>query len=74
MHKGQGLFISEMAESLGTMIKLNSFNYSIWKSMMEDLLYCKDLYLPLGGDIAKPQDKFDVNWTILHRKIVGYIR
>ena len=26
------------------MIKLNSMNYSTWKPMMEDLLYCKDLY------------------------------
>ena len=26
------------------MIKLNSMNYSTWKLMMEDLLYCKDLY------------------------------
>ena len=50
-----------MAESSGTMIKLNSSNYAIWKSMMEDLLYCKDLYLPLGGDTAKPQDKSDVD-------------
>jgi hypothetical protein len=25
------------------MIKLDSFNYSLWKPMMEDILYCKDL-------------------------------
>ena len=42
--------------------------------MMEDLLYCKDLYLPLRGDVAKPQEKSDVDWSILHRKTVGYIR
>ena len=26
------------------MIKLDASNYSVWKPMMEDLLYCKDLY------------------------------
>ena len=26
------------------MIKLNLMNYSTWKRMMKDLLYCKDLY------------------------------
>ena len=29
------------------MIKLNSMNYSTWKHMMEDFLYCKDLYKPI---------------------------
>ena len=29
------------------MIKLNSLNYSNWKHMMEDLLYCKYLYKPI---------------------------
>ena len=27
-----------------SMIKLIARNYSIWKSMMEDLVYCKELY------------------------------
>ena len=29
------------------MIKLNSSNYSTWRRLMEDLLYCKDLYKPI---------------------------
>jgi hypothetical protein len=29
------------------MIKLDSSNYSLWKPMMEDILYCKDLYQPI---------------------------
>ena len=34
-----------MENSISTlMIKLVASNYSIWKPMMEDLLYCKDLY------------------------------
>jgi hypothetical protein len=26
------------------MIKLDSSDYSLWKTMMEDILYCKNLY------------------------------
>ena len=29
--------------------KFNSQNYQLWKMQMEDYLYQKDLYLPLGG-------------------------
>ena len=32
-------------------IKLNSLNYSTWKRMMEDLLYCKDLYKPFLDEV-----------------------
>ena len=28
--------------------KFNSQNYQLWKMQMEDYLYQKDLYLPLG--------------------------
>ncbi|PKI65433.1 hypothetical protein CRG98_014172 [Punica granatum] len=48
-----------MDESIGSMFKLNATNYSIWKSQMEDLLFCKDLYNPIEGDSAKPKDKDD---------------
>ena len=37
----------------GPMIKLTTTNYSLWKSMMEDLLNCKDLYDPIEGDNVK---------------------
>ena len=37
-----------MAESYsGLMINLTTTNYSLWKSMMEDLLNCKDLMILL---------------------------
>ena len=29
-----------------SMIKLNSMNYSAWKRMTEDFLYCKDFVTP----------------------------
>jgi hypothetical protein len=32
--------------------KFNDQNYQLWKMQMEDYLYQKDLFLPLGG-IAK---------------------
>ena len=40
------------------MIKLNSMNYSTSKRMMEDLLYCKDLYKPIRLK-GKPSDTLD---------------
>ena len=41
---------------MNTMVKLSALNYSIWKLMMEDVLYCKDLHDPIEGDSAKPSD------------------
>ncbi|KAG6395193.1 hypothetical protein SASPL_145834 [Salvia splendens] len=64
----------EESSSLGGMFKLSGSNYSIWKQSMLDLLHCKDLYLPLHGDDAKPKDMSDDDWIIMHRKTVGYIR
>ena len=64
-----------MTESyLGPMIKLTTTNYLLWKSMMEDLLYCKDLYDPIEGDNAKSSDMSDANWKKLKKKTVGTIR
>ena len=40
----------------GPMIKLTTTNYSLWKSMMEDLLNCKDLYDLSDGDNVKSSD------------------
>ncbi|KAG6401054.1 hypothetical protein SASPL_137899 [Salvia splendens] len=64
----------EESSSFGGMFKLSRSNYSIWKPSMLDLIYCKDLYLPLQGDDAKLKDMSDDEWIIMHRKIVGYIR
>ena len=56
------------------MFKLNSTNYSTWKCMMEDLLYCKDLYKPIKLGSAKPADISEGDWEVMHRKTVGHIR
>ena len=43
-----------MVESYsGPMIKLTAQNYSLWKSMMEDLFNCTNFYDPIEGDNEK---------------------
>ena len=64
-----------MAESYsGPMIKLTATNYSLWKSTMEDLLNCNDLYDPIKGDNAKPSDMSETDWKKLKKKTLGVIR
>ena len=48
-----------MEYTSGTMIKLSASNYSIWKPMIEDVLYCKDLHDPIEGDSAKLSSMLD---------------
>ena len=55
------------------MIKLNLFNYSTWKCMMEDLLYCKDLYKLIRLK-EKPSDTLDEDWDVEYRKVIVYMR
>ena len=65
----------KMEESSGAaMIRLTSSNYSIWKPIMEDILYCKDLYAPIDGDKSKPKDMSEAEWKIMHRKTIALIR
>jgi hypothetical protein len=35
--------------NIDTMIKMTSSNYLIWKSRMDDILFCKDVYVPIIG-------------------------
>ena len=63
-----------MAESYSSpMIKLIATNYSLWKSMMEDLLNCKDLYDSIEGENSKSSDMLDVDWEKLKNKTLGAI-
>ena len=59
---------------MNTMVKLSASNYSIWKPMMEDVLYCKDLHDPIEGDSAKPSDMSNRDWEKLNRKTIECIR
>ena len=60
--------------STGTMIKLTSTNYSIWKPKMEDILYYKDMYDPVEKGDTKPDKVTDEDWKKSHRKVVSLIR
>ena len=45
-----------MAEEMKMRINLFDWsNLGFWKMQIEDLLYQKDLYLPLGGVKRKPE-------------------
>jgi hypothetical protein len=54
--------------------KFNSQNYQLWKMQMEDYLYQKDLFLPLGGIPKKSMAMKDEEWEVLDRKALGMIR
>jgi len=55
------------------MVKLDASNYALWKPMMEDLLYCKDLYEPIMRDKI-PTRVTEEEWRVLNQKAVGLIR
>jgi hypothetical protein len=54
--------------------KFNGQNYQLWKMQMEDYLYQKDLFLPLGGIAKNPTAMKDKEWEILDRKALGTIQ
>ena len=56
------------------MIKLTSSNYFLWKTMMEDHLYCNDLTLPIECKGIKPDDMDDAKWNGLNRKATANVR
>jgi hypothetical protein len=53
--------------------KFNIQNYQLWKMHMENYLYQKDLFLPLGGITKKPVATKDEEWEIIDRKSLGTI-
>jgi hypothetical protein len=54
--------------------KFNDQNYQLWKMQMEDYLYQKDIFLPLGGITKKPKTMKDEEWEVHDRKALGMIR
>jgi hypothetical protein len=54
--------------------KFDGQNYQLWKMKMEDYLYQKDLFLPLGGIEKKSTTMKDEEWEVLDRKALGTIR
>jgi benzoyl-CoA reductase/2-hydroxyglutaryl-CoA dehydratase subunit BcrC/BadD/HgdB len=66
--------VGEMAEDGKFRIeKFNGQNYQLW-NIMEDYLYQKDLFLPLGGISKKLTAMKDEEWEVLERKALGTIR
>jgi hypothetical protein len=61
-------------ESSNSMVQLTASNYSIWKTRMEDILYCKDLFDPIELEGVKPISTTNEDWNKMNRKAVGYIR
>ena len=53
--------------------KFNGQNYQLWKMQMEDYLYQKDGYLPLGRKVEQPVAMKDEEWEVLDRKALGTI-
>ena len=63
-----------MEEVDSGMIKLTVSNYSIWKTRMEDILYCKELFEPIECKGYKAVTTTKDEWKKLNRKTIGHIR
>ena len=63
-----------MEGNIGRMVSFDGSNWVTWKTKMENLLYWKDLYGPIEGDDAKPEDMKNEDWRKLNRKAIGVIR
>ena len=64
-----------MAEDQNFRVEIfNGQNYQLWKMQMEDYLYQKDLFLPLGGIEKKLTAMKDEEWEVLDRKELGMIQ
>jgi len=62
-----------MDDSNSNIFKLNSSNYPLWKTFIEDLLYDKDLYDLIGSATAKLKETSNVNWNTMNRMEVAMI-
>jgi hypothetical protein len=51
----------------------NGQNYQLWKMQMEDYLYLKYLFLPLGRIVKKLTAMKEKEWEILDIKALGTI-
>ena len=51
--------------------KFDGTDFGFWKMQIEDYLYQKDLYLPLG---KKPETMKDDDWKLLDRQALGVVR
>ena len=63
-----------MEEANSGIIKLTASNYSIWKTRMEDILYCKELFEPIECRGYKLVTTIEDEQKKLNRKTIGQIR
>jgi hypothetical protein len=69
------VYVGEMVEDGKFRVKkFNGQNYQLWNMQMENHLYQKDLFLPLGGITNKPTTMKDEEWEVLNRKELGMIQ
>eukprot|EP00253_Pinus_taeda_P024623 PITA_24623 len=54
--------------------KFNGQKFSLWKMQMEDYLYQKDLYLPLGGKTKMLMGMIDEEWNLLDKKTLRIVK
>lgn len=62
-----------MEANTNRMICLNGTNYHLWKGKMKDLLFVKNLHLPVFAT-EKPESKTDEDWSFEHQQVCGFIR
>ena len=58
--------VVEIEEPSACMIRLKSWNYGIWMSRMEDLLYMRDLHESIEGEEVRPTNLDDKKWAQLN--------
>ena len=62
-----------MEANTSTMVVLNGTNYQKWKGKMKDLLFVKNMHLPIFAKI-KPEKKNDEEWDFENEQVCGFIR
>ena len=56
------------------MEKLNGAIFSLWKSLMEDILIFRDPYFPIEGIEKKPSSMMNEDCHKTYRKVISIIR
>ena len=62
-----------MEANTSRMVSLNGSNYHIWKGKMKDLLFVKNLHMPVFAT-QKPESKTEEEWEFEHQQVCGFIR
>ncbi|WVZ20167.1 hypothetical protein V8G54_007489 [Vigna mungo] len=62
-----------MMEAHTKLTPLNGENYHLWKGKMKDLLFVKNLHLPVFAS-NKPESKSNEEWDFEHQQVCGFIR